>query len=93
MSNNGKNRHDRTATWSQETPEGRRRSFTYEELLQRDKVSLNIFWILDKSLENSANLPEPDMLVTEIMGDLQTALGQFALIAADLDTNRITLMA
>jgi len=85
------NRHDRTPTWTPETPEGRWRSYSYEELLQRDKVSLDIFWLRDESLEDSANLPEPDVLATEIMDDLQTALEQFALIAADLDTNRLTL--
>jgi type I restriction enzyme M protein len=87
------NRHDRTATWSQETPEGRWRSFSYDELLQRDKVSLDIFWLRDESLEDSANLPEPDILATEIMDDLQTALEQFALIAADLEANRTILTA
>ena len=86
-----KDRHDRTPTWTPETPEGRWRSYSYEELLQRDKVSLDIFWLRDESLEDSANLPEPDVLATEIMDDLQTALEQFALIAADLDTNRLTL--
>ncbi|MCW3055779.1 MAG: hypothetical protein JWN14_4949, partial [Chthonomonadales bacterium] len=84
-------RHDRTPTWTSETPDGRWRSYPYEELLQRDKVSLDIFWLRDESLEDSANLPEPDVLATEIMDDLQTALEQFALIAADLDTNRLTL--
>ena len=84
------NRHDRTPAWSPETLEGRWRSYPYEELLQRDKVSLDIFWLRDESLEDSASLPEPDVLATEIMDDLQTALEQFALIAADLDTNRLT---
>jgi type I restriction enzyme M protein len=51
-------------------------------------VSLDIFWLRDESLEDSANLPEPDVLVAEIMEDLQTALEQFALIAADLDLAR-----
>jgi type I restriction enzyme M protein len=78
------NRHDRTATWSAETPEGRWRSYTYDELLARDKVSLDIFWLRDKTLEDSASLPDPDVLATEIVQDLQAALAQFAAIAADL---------
>jgi type I restriction enzyme M protein len=82
------NRHDRTPTWSLETPEGQWRSFTYEELLQRDKLSLDIFWLRDESLEDSANLPEPDVLATEIMEDLQTALEQFAQITNDLEASR-----
>lgn len=36
------NRHDRTETWSEENPEGRWRKFTYEELIARDKTSLDI---------------------------------------------------
>ena len=30
------------------------------QTLKRDKVSLDIFWLKDDSLENSANLPDPD---------------------------------
>lgn len=58
--------------------------FTYEELLKRDKVSLDIFWLKDESLEDSANLPDPDAIAAEITEDLQAALDQFAQIAGDL---------
>ena len=63
--------------------DGRWRSFSYEELLKRDKLNLDIFWLRDKSLD-SENLPEPDVLAQEIADDLQTALEQFASIAAEL---------
>lgn len=59
-------------------------TFTYDELLVRDKVSLDIFWLKDESLEDNANLPAPDVLATEIMEDLQAALEQFAEIVEDL---------
>ena len=78
------NRHDRRPTWSPETPEGRWRSYTYDELLARDKISLDIFWLRDKTLEDSASLPDPDVLASEIVQDLQAALAQFAAIAEDL---------
>lgn len=81
---NPKNRHDRKPTWSEETPEGRWRSYSYDELIQRDKISLDIFWLRDSSLEDSANLPDPDIIAAEIAEDLQTALDEFALIAEDL---------
>jgi type I restriction enzyme M protein len=68
--------------------DGRWRCYTYEELLQRDKVTLNIFWLRDKSLEESANLPDPDVLALEIAEDLQAALDQFAQIAEDLTGRR-----
>jgi len=58
--------------------------FSYEDLLKRDKVNLDIFWLKDDSLEDSANLPAPDVIAAEIAEDLQAALDQFALIASDL---------
>ena len=41
-------------------------------------------WLKDESLEDSANLPDPDVIAAEIVGDLQAALAQFAEIASDL---------
>jgi type I restriction enzyme M protein len=48
------------------------------------QVSLDIFWLKDESLEDSANLPEPDVIAAEIVENLQAALDQFAQIAAEL---------
>jgi len=81
---NPENRHERTATWSEENPDGRWRAFGYDELMARDKVNLDIFWLRDESLEETANLPEPDVLAVEIVEDLEAALEQFRLIAEDL---------
>lgn len=58
--------------------------FAYEDLLKRDKVSLDIFWRKDENLEDSTNLPDPDVIAAEIAEDLQAALDQFAQIASDL---------
>jgi type I restriction enzyme M protein len=52
----------------------RRRAFDYDELLKRDKVNLDIFWLKDKTLEDSDDLPDPDLLADEIADDLETAL-------------------
>jgi hypothetical protein len=41
-------------------------------------------WLKDESLEDSANLPDPDVIAQEIVEDLEAALSQFATIAADL---------
>ncbi len=60
------------------------KSFSYEELTKRDKLNLDIFWLKDESLEDSANLPAPDVIAAEIVEDLQAALAQFAEIANDL---------
>jgi type I restriction enzyme M protein len=81
---NPENRHTRKPTCSEKNPDGRWRSFDYEELINRDKASLDIFWLKDESLEDSDNLPEPDIIAREIIADLQDALAQFQLIAEDL---------
>jgi type I restriction enzyme M protein len=81
---NPENRHDRTATWSPDNPDGRWRAFSYEELIQRDKASLDIVWLKDESLEDSANLPDPDVIAGEIAEDLRAALEEFEAIQADL---------
>jgi hypothetical protein len=44
------------------------KTFPYETLLKRDKVSLDIFWLKDESLEDSASLPDPDLIASEIAG-------------------------
>lgn len=77
-------RHKRKPTWSAETPEGRFRAYEYEELLARDKVSLDLTWLRDESLEDSATLPDPDVLAQEIADDLRSALGQIEDLLGDL---------
>ncbi len=52
--------------------------------MKRDKASLDIFWLKDESLEDSANLPEPDAIALETAEDLEAALDQFSRIATDL---------
>jgi type I restriction enzyme M protein len=105
---NPKNRHERKPTWSEKNPQGRWRSYSYEDLLKRDKLNLDILthslplirpvgparlvlrfrriqlWLKDESLEDSANLPDPDVIAAEIVEDLEAALQQFAAIAQDL---------
>ena len=60
------------------------KSFKYEDLIKRDKANLDIFWLKDESLEDSANLPEPHIIAEEIIEDLEAALGQFAAIEQEL---------
>jgi type I restriction enzyme M protein len=80
-----KNRHERKETWSDENPDGRWRVFDYDELIKRDKVNLDIFWLRDRSLEDSEDLPAPSVLAQAIAEDLQSALDQFKTIASELD--------
>ena len=81
---NPENRHSRKPTWNQTNPDGRWRCYDYEELTKRDKLSLDIFWLKDKSLEDSETLPEPDVLAQEITDDLQTAIDQFTTVLNSL---------
>jgi type I restriction enzyme M protein len=60
--------------------------FSYEELLKRDKVSLDIFWLKDESLEDSENLPAPDVIADEIVENLEAALEQFQGIKEELES-------
>jgi type I restriction enzyme M protein len=71
------NRHKRKET-------ERFHSFDHDDVVKRDKASLDIFWLKDDSLEDAANLPAPDVIAAEIIEDLQAALDEFALIAEDL---------
>lgn len=71
---NPANRNRRRATWDEKKhPDGRWRAFTYDEIVARDKCSLDIFWLKDESLEDSANLPEPHVLAEEIADDARIA--------------------
>ena len=75
---------ERAETWSQANPDGRWRCYDYEELLKRDKLSFDLFWIKDKSLTDTDALPAPEILAAEIADDLEAALEQFTKIAARL---------
>ena len=74
---NPENRYERKETWSDENPDGRWRRFSVDEILKRDKTSLDIFWIKDKSLADLDNLPDPDVLADDIIENLQSALESF----------------
>ena len=79
------NRHERKATWDeQNAPDGRWRSYSYEEIGSRDKTSLDIFWLRDKSLTDLDNLPEPDDLAEEIIENLEAGLNSFREVLAGL---------
>ena len=78
------NRHERTETWSEENPDGRFRKFTIDEIMARDKLSLDIFWIKDRSLADLDNLPDPDVLASDIIENLQSAMTSFSELMATL---------
>lgn len=82
---NPENRHKRTETYNAETnPEGRWRKFGYDEIIARDKTSLDITWLKDKSLADLDNLPDPDVLATDIIENIEAGLDSFRAIIASL---------
>ena len=75
---NPNNRHKRKEIYNAETnPEGRWRKFSYDEIIARDKTSLDISWIKDKSLTDLDNLPDPDVLAGDIIENLEAGLESF----------------
>ncbi len=75
---NPANINKRSETWHPDTnPEGRWRRFSYEDILARDKTSLDLFWLKDESLADLDNLPEPADLAEEIIENLEAGLANF----------------
>ncbi|MGH3109771.1 MAG: N-6 DNA methylase [Gaiellaceae bacterium] len=66
------------------------RRFSYDDLLARDKVSLDVVWLRDESLEDFENLPAPEVIALEIVEDLEAALAEFAAVAESLEASPST---
>lgn len=79
------NRNLRKEVYHSETnPEGRWRKFTYDEIIARDKTSLDITWLKDKSLADLDNLPDPDVLALDIVENLEAGLESFRAVITSL---------
>jgi len=76
---NSANRHQRRES-------ERFKRYLYEELIARDKASLDLFWLRDESLEGIDNLPAPAVLASEIAEDLQSALAEIQALADSLNS-------
>lgn len=61
------------------------RRFSYDELIKRDKLNLDIFWLKDDSLADIDSLPAPDVIAAEIVENLEAALEQFQSVAQELE--------
>ncbi len=82
---NPEKRQKRKETYSEKNPEGRWRKFSYDEIIARDKTSLDITWLKDKSLADLDNLPDPDELAEDIVENLEAGLESFKAIIASLN--------
>jgi type I restriction enzyme M protein len=75
---NPKNRFKRVET-------ERFKKFTYVEVTSRDKTNLDITWLKDESLTDTENLPDPDLLATEIIENVEASLENFREILNNLN--------
>jgi len=69
------------------TDHERWKAFSYDDVIARDKTNLDIFWLKDDSLEDTENLPAPDVLAAEIVEQLEAALNEFKLVEDVLTVN------
>ena len=67
-------------------PEGRWRKFDYNQIIKRDQTSLDIFWLKEKGLTDLENLPDPDILASSIMENLESGLSNFSEISKKLNS-------
>ncbi len=80
------NRHKRKETFHADSnPEGRWRKYPYDEIISRDKTSLDVTWLKDKSLTDLDSLPDPDVLAGEIIENLEAGLESFREIMASIN--------
>ena len=79
------NRHTRKETFDTDSnPDGRRRKFTYDEIVARDKTSLDVTWVKDQSWADLDNLPDPDILAADIIENIESALSNFKAMQSGL---------
>ncbi len=70
----------REETWNEQNTKGRWRKLTYYEIIERDKTNLDIFWLKDDNLIDLENLPEPDILISDVIENIESALANFKTI-------------
>ena len=77
---NSENIRKRKETWSEENSEGRWKKYSYDEIIARDKTNMDIFWLKNDSAIDLENLPEPELLISEIIENIESALTNFKTI-------------
>lgn len=79
------NKKKRKETWSDKNDDGRWRKYEYKDLIARDKTNLDIFWLKDDKLIDLENLPEPEILIDEIIDNIESALASFKTIKENME--------
>lgn len=79
------NKRKRKETWSDINEDGRWRKYKYKDLIAREKTNLDIFWLKDDKLIDLENLPEPELLIDEIIDNIESALASFKTIKENME--------
>ncbi len=77
--------NEREESWSVNNPSGRWRKYSYQEIIERDKTNLDIFWLKDDNLIDLDNLPDPEVIIDEIIDNIESALANFRTIKESLN--------
>lgn len=77
--------NERQESWSADNPNGRWRKYSYDEINERDKTNLDIFWLKDDNLIDLDNLPDPEVLIDDIIENIESALANFRTIKDSLN--------
>ncbi|MFA5780370.1 MAG: class I SAM-dependent DNA methyltransferase [Elusimicrobiota bacterium] len=80
-----KKREEGKKTRSKKNPEGRWRKYSYKEIIARDKINLDITWLKDDDLIDLENLPEPNILLGNIIENVESALESFKTMKETID--------
>ena len=70
----------RIETWNDENETGRWRKYSYDEIIERDKTNLDIFWLKGDNVVDLDNLPDPEVLIDDIIENIESALANFRTI-------------
>ncbi|GHU55934.1 SAM-dependent DNA methyltransferase [Clostridia bacterium] len=79
------NRAKRTETYSSETPDGRFRKFTYDEVISRDKTSLDITWLKGGADEEDFTLAKLLETIKDKSAAIAVAVGKLETLIGDVD--------
>jgi len=74
----------RKETWSEETPDGRWRKFSVEEILKDDKTSLDIKWIKDETDEYDGTLADLMKDIGEKAANITSAYNSLVKLIKDI---------
>jgi type I restriction enzyme M protein len=82
---NPENRHLRTETYSVENPDGRWRRYSYDEIIARDKTSLDITWLKSGESTDDYTLAELLDLIKNKSAAIVTAVGNLENLIGEVD--------